>query len=141
MNNMKKQRRKQTAAVQGGPVLAALLIFGILAVAGIGYLRLQQQIRELAKDRLAFEESLTDLQAERKTLQQKLDGLRSPASLEQKVKSLRLDLAAPEPHQILVLAEPIPGAAAPIRPDAPPRHPLKTREEQYAQHLVGEARR
>lgn len=135
------RNRKHEAGVQAGPVLAGLLICGLLGFAAIGYLRLKQQISELAKDRLAAEQTLADLRETRVALRHQLDKFRSPGWLEKRVEELGLDLAAPEPHQILILEEPIPGIALPRKPHVTPPYPVEAREEQYARHhLAGERR-
>lgn len=104
---MARNRKNQSAAIRFGPALKVLLLFLLIGGSGIGYLwqkdqitRLGQQIRkrELRRDQLA-----TENQKRRK----QLADMRSPASLELRIKQLNLGLTPPQPAQICRLFEPL----------------------------------
>jgi hypothetical protein len=119
---MARNRKYQSAAIRFGPALKAFLLCLLIAGSGVGYVWQKSQINELGKQLRSREQQLANLDYRIDQLRKQLGSLRSPESLQKRIKELNLGLAAPLPSQIWRLNEPQPDA--PVLP--------AERERQYA---------
>src|SRR2546421_1920778 len=101
--------RKQKKA---GPPTMGLVFVGMacffIAAAGAGFLWNKSQIHTLGEQIRGYEVRLESAKRHRLTLERTYAAMCSPADLEQRVRSMRLELGPPQPDQIVRLPE-IPG--------------------------------
>ncbi len=103
---MARNRKYQSAAVRFVPVLKAFLLCGLLCGAAVGYVWQKNQIYELGNQCHARETTLGRLQNQNRKLRDQLAVLRSPQTLDQRVRALNLGLGMPQPAQVWHLPEP-----------------------------------
>jgi hypothetical protein len=103
---MARNRKHQSAAIRFGPALKALLLCLLIGGSGVGYVWQRGQIDQLGRQINAREKRLAALQDLNKKLRDRLAVLRSPQTLEQRVRELNLGLGQPQQIQICSLAEP-----------------------------------
>lgn len=108
---MAKNRINQSAAVRFGPALKAFLICVLVGGSGVGYVWQKNQINTLGVQKKQNEQRLAELRRQNKVRSDQLGYLRSPASLEARVKELKLTLGPPAPEQIWTLVDLPPVAA------------------------------
>jgi hypothetical protein len=123
---MGRNRKNQPAAVRFGPALKASLICLLIGGSGVGYVWQQNQLLELGRQKVEKEKRLATLRAQNSQLAQHLAELRSPKSLETRVRELNLGLALAQPTQIVRLMD-VPRTTS-VQP-APAMHQA---ERQYA---------
>jgi len=123
---MGRNRKHQPAAVRFGPALKASLICLLIGGSGVGYVWQQNQLLELGRQKVEKEKRLTTLRAQNSQLERHLSELRSPKSLETRVREMNLGLALAQPTQIVRLMDVPPTSS--VQP-APAPHPA---ERQYA---------
>ena len=86
---MGRNRKHQPAAVRFGPALKASLICLLIGGSGVGYVWQQNQLLELGRQKVEKEKRLTTLRAQNSQLERHLSELRSPKSLETRVREMR----------------------------------------------------
>lgn len=114
---MSRNRRNESAAVRFGPLVKVFLLCAFIGGSGVGYVWQKNQIYELGRQIKQCELKLDEQRRQNKQRADTVAYLRSPGVLDARVKELRLDLAAPKQHQILILPEWAP-APANLVPDA-----------------------
>jgi hypothetical protein len=117
---MARNRKNQSAAIQFGPALTALVLCLLSAGAGVGYVWQKDQIDRLGQLIHRREVRLNELIEENENRKKQLANLHSVGFLEKSIKDLGLGLAQPQPNQIWRLAEPA------------RERPKLTREQLYA---------
>ena len=110
---MSRNRRNQSAAVRFGPMVKVCLICAFIGGSGVGYVWQKNQIFELGRQIKQCELRLDELRCQNKQKADALAYLRSPKVLDARVKELKLNLAPPEPKQILRLNEWAPARVSP----------------------------
>jgi hypothetical protein len=105
---MAKNRKYQSAAIRFGPALKAFLLCLLIGGSGVGYVWQKSQIYELGKMIKTNENKLTELREQNKKLGFQLHMLRSPRSLENRVRELNLGLGPPRQASVIRLLEPAP---------------------------------
>ena len=113
---MARNRRYQSAAIRFGPALKAFLLCLLIGGSGVGYVWQKNQIYDLGQQIRKREIRLDELEGQNEKLKKQLAAMRSPAFLEMRIRELNLGLVAPQPSQVLRLAEPPRDPAAP-RPE------------------------
>ena len=103
---MARNRKNQAAAIRFGPAVKAVVLCLLLGGSGVGYVWQKNQIYDLGQHMKKRETNLRALQGQNEKLRKQLAAMRSPKSLEARVKELNLGLVQPQPGQILRLAEP-----------------------------------
>ena len=101
---MARNRKYQSAAIRFGPALKAFLLCLLIGGSAVGYVWQKNQIYQLGQQIKRRETQLKQLVEKNKSLEQQLQEKRSPAFLEQKIRSL--GLVAPLPSQVWRLPEP-----------------------------------
>ena len=124
---MARNRRNQSAAVRFGPALKAVLLCLFIGGAGMGYVWQQSQIYHLGKLLKQRENRREELVQTNKRLAHRLDELRSPTALDERVKKLNLGLAPAQPGQIIRLVDAPPKVAV-----SPPGVPPSTAQTRLA---------
>jgi hypothetical protein len=104
---MAKNRKSQSAAIRFGPALKALFLCLLIAGAAVGYVWQKGQIDELGRQFTACEIRLKQLRTDNQKSTDQLAVLRSPLTLDRRVKELKLGLAPAQPMQVWRLPEPI----------------------------------
>ena len=130
---MGRNRKNQPAAVRFGPALKASLICLLIGGSGVGYVWQQNQLLELGHQKVEKEKRLATLRAQNSQLERHLAELRSPKSLEARVRELNLGLALAQPTQIVRLMDVPPTSS--VQP-APAPHPA-VRQYARRQTLTG----
>ncbi|MBG87031.1 MAG: hypothetical protein CMO80_09055 [Verrucomicrobiales bacterium] len=102
---MPKNRKKTAAPVKAGPVLKAVAWCVFIGLAGVGYVWQKNQIHELGEEMKKQERKLADLKQKNNERMKILAGLRSPAYLEDRIRSLQLGLGMPSPRQVITLSD------------------------------------
>ncbi|MEW6307091.1 MAG: septum formation initiator family protein [Verrucomicrobiota bacterium] len=110
---MAKNRKNQSAAVRFGPALKALLLCVFIGGSAVGYVWQKKQIFALGRQIEKLEKQLEDQRQKNKERQDQLAYLRSPRVIDERVRELRLGLAAPQPSQIVRVVEVLPEPPAP----------------------------
>ena len=103
------------------PVLKAFLLCGLLCGAAVGYVWQKNQIYELGNQCRTREATLGRLQNQNRKLRDQLAVLRSPQTLDQRVRSLNLGLGLPQAAQVWHLPEPSRVPSAPSSNRAAPQ--------------------
>jgi len=114
---MSKNRRNQTAAVRFGPLVKVCLICAFIGGSGVGYVWQKNQIYELGRQIKQCELKLDELRRQNKQKADTLAYLRSPKVLDAAVKKWNLNLAPPQPQQILRLNEWAPAPVSMAEPN------------------------
>jgi hypothetical protein len=115
---MARNRSKaHSSAVKFVPALKTFLLCLLLGGSAAGYVLQKNAIYELGKQIREKETVLERLKWENKIRANQLANLQSPTSLSERVKSRNLGLIAPQPSQLIWLAEP----AGEIRRDDRPQ--------------------
>src|SRR6187399_175441 len=104
---MAKNRKNQSVAIRFGPAIKALLLCLLMGGFGIGYVWQKDQINRLGQQQKERENHLRKLTAENKERTKQLADMRNPEFLMVKIKEMKLELAPPQPSQILRLPEPL----------------------------------
>jgi len=97
------------------------MVCGALCLAGIGYIWAKAQVWALSKQIKTLELRRDELKRNNERLEQRYAAMCTPAQLEAEMKRLKIGLTAPQPSQMVKLAEPVIGS--------PPRG-----EKVYAAH-------
>ncbi|MFT4687818.1 MAG: hypothetical protein ACKVHO_12935 [Verrucomicrobiia bacterium] len=120
---MPKNRKKTAAPVKFGPIFQAIAWCVFICVAGVGYVWQKNQIQALGVQMKKHELKVGELKVQNEARETILAGLRSPAYLEERIKSLQLGLGMPSPNQVITLPEyPRPDQAAEqMTPSAQPQ--------------------
>lgn len=100
-------RRKRTP-LKPQTVIGSIVLCAALCLAGIGYIWAKAQVWGLGKERKALENRLEDLKRKNDVLKQTYAAMCTQSRLDESVRRLKLGLAAPQPDQILRIAEPTP---------------------------------
>ncbi len=116
---MAKYRKNSGDAVRFSTVARVLLLCLFFGGAAIGYVWQQGQLMKLNVRRKALEASLADLQVQNRRRNDQYESQLFPKALEDRVRSMNLDLAPHNPAQVVRLAEP--AAANPAAVAAGPR--------------------
>jgi uncharacterized protein HemX len=103
---MARNRKYQTAAMRFGPALKASVLCLLIGGAGVGYVWQKNQIYQLGQQKKQRETRLKQLAEHNKKLEKQLQSMWTPAFLEQRIKDLKLGLAAPPTSQVWRLPEP-----------------------------------
>jgi len=123
---MARNRKYQSAAIRFAPALKAFLLCLVIGGSGVGYVWQKNQIHELGQQIKKRELRLAELRDQNEKLRKQHAMLRSPASLEARVRELNLGLVPPGPKQeVFTLTEP--------QPDMP----VPASERQYAAQQAG----
>ena len=117
---MAHNRKNQSAAVRFGPALKALVICLLIGGSGVGYVWQQNQLLVLGRQKVEKENRLNTLRAQNSQLARHLAELRSPRSLETRVKELNLGLTMAQPTQIVRLVDAPRTPAPTVRPGHAP---------------------
>lgn len=104
---MARNRKSQSAAIRFGPAIKALLLCLLIGGFGIGYVWQKEQISRLGQQQKAREIQLKKLVLENKERAKQLADMRNPEYLIAKIREMKLELAPPQPSQILRLPEPL----------------------------------
>ena len=112
---MARNRKHQSAAIRFGPALKAFLLCLFIGGSGVGYVWQKNQIYELGQQIRKRELRLAELRDQNEKQRKQLAILRTPVSLEGRVKEWNLGLGPPHPSQILRLVEPQPDLVNPER--------------------------
>lgn len=85
----------------------AVALFSLIAVSsGIGYLKQKEHTERIGEDIKQLENSLETLKLKNRLRESRIEQLKSPQRLEQKVKEMGLGLRLPEEKQVLRLGDP-----------------------------------
>ena len=112
-SSMARNRRNQSAAIRFGPAVKAFVLCVLIGGSGVGYVWEKSQVVELGRQIKKREERYRELLGQNEKMRKQLATLRSPASLEARIKELNLGLMAPQPSQVLRLPEPAPESVSP----------------------------
>jgi len=126
---MAKNRKNQSVAIRFGPAIKALLLCLLMGGFGIGYVWQKEQINRLGQQQKERENHLKKLTSENKERTKQLADMRNPEFLMVKIKEMKLELAPPQPSQILRLPEPLADRA----PDIEPQYAARERREPVVQ--------
>ncbi len=126
---MARNRKSQSAAIRFGPAIKALLLCLLIGGSGIGYVWQKEQINRLGRQQKEREILLKKLVSENKERSKQLADMRNPEYLIAKIKEMKLELAPPQPSQILRLPEPLADPPS----EAEPKYASRERESPVAQ--------
>lgn len=107
---MSRNRKNQTAAVRFGPALRALSLCVFLGGSGVGYVWQKDQINLLGDQVRLCEKQYQQMRGRNVQLMRILASMQSPAAIEAQIRKIDLDMAAPEPDQIVRISESGPSA-------------------------------
>lgn len=107
---MSRNRKNQSAGVRFGPVLKVFVLCVFFAGAGIGYVWLQEQIQVLSRRMAEKEHQVEELRSQNIRFMGHLEELRSPRTLDARVRELTPGLGIPQPDQVVRLVEAHPAA-------------------------------
>ena len=124
---MARNRKNQPAAVRFGPALKASLLCLFIGGSGVGYVWQQNQLLELGRQKAEKEKRLNTLRVQNSQYARRLAELRSPKSIEARVRELNLGLTMAQPTQIVRLVD------APLTPAAKRILSMHPAERQYAE--------
>jgi len=110
---MARNRKYCSAAVRFGPALKAFLLCLIIGGSGIGFVWQKDQISRLGEQIKQRETRLGTAREMNEKLRKQLATMRSPAVLEERIKTLGLE--QPQPSQIWRLPEPSRDGSRPPR--------------------------
>ena len=102
---MARNRKNQPAAVRFGPALKASLLCLFIGGSGVGYVWQQNQLLELGRQKAEKEKRLNTLRVQNSQYTRRLAELRSPKSIEVRVRELNLGLTMAQPTQIVRLVD------------------------------------
>ena len=103
---MARNRKYKTNAVRFAPAVRALLLCGLIALSGVGYVWQKSRIDELSKQIKERELKLSGLRTSNDTLRKQLATMQSPQSLMARINELKLGLVPATPKQVWRLIEP-----------------------------------
>lgn len=103
---MARNRRSESAAIRFGPALKAFLLCLLIGGSGVGYVWQKEQLSHLGKQIKLRETRLATLEEQNEKLRKQLGVMRSPAFLEERIRTWKLGLVLPQPNQIWRLNEP-----------------------------------
>jgi hypothetical protein len=103
---MAANRKNQSAAIRFGPALKASFLCLLIAGSAVGYVWQKSRIYQLGQDIRQRESRLLQLRSLNQRLSDQLAILRSPPTLDQRVRELNLGLAPAQPNQVWRLPEP-----------------------------------
>jgi hypothetical protein len=103
---MAGNRKNQSAAIRFGPALKASFLCLLIAGSAVGYVWQKSRIYQLGQDIRQRESRLLQLRSLNQRLSDQLAILRSPPTLDQRVRELNLGLAPAQPNQVWRLPEP-----------------------------------
>lgn len=107
---MPKNRKRSEPGVKLGPVFKAFVACLCIGLAGVGYVWQKNQLLALGEQMKKKENRSAELELENFGRRDRLHTLRSVDYLEERIKYLRLGLAAPHPGQVVTLQAPsLPG--------------------------------
>ena len=107
---MAKNRKNQAAEIRFGPVLKVVLLCLLIGGSAIGYVWQKNQINRLGLQISDYEKRLQRIKSDNKVLTDQIAYLRSPVTLDRRVKELNLGLTPAQPLQVVRLAEPPPAS-------------------------------
>lgn len=120
---MSRNRKNQSAASRFGPSLKAFVLCVLIAGAGMGYVALTEQILKVSGQIAKQEQELDGLRSQNIRMTRQLEELRSPRTLDARVRELTPGLGVAQPDQVVRLVEthsqpPVFVAAKPVAPVA-----------------------
>jgi hypothetical protein len=122
---MAGNRKNQSAAIRFGPALKASFLCLLIAGSAVGYVWQKSRIYQLGQDIRQRESRLLQLRSLNQRLSDQLAILRSPPTLDQRVRELNLGLAPAQPNQVWRLPEP---SGAPENVNVNPTRQLAVRQ-------------
>lgn len=102
---MSRNRKNQSTAVRFGPAVKAILLCAFLGGSGLGYVGQKNQLYILGSQFKDLETRVDKLRRENSVRARIVDALQTPSELEVRIKQMNLSLVAPQPGQIVRLAE------------------------------------
>lgn len=102
-------RKNEPIASRFGPGIKLAILSVFVCGLGLGYVWQKQEISQLGKNIHDQEKRLDGLRRENRLRSDMLDQLRSPRSLDQRVKEMNLGLTVPRPEQVVVIVEGVNG--------------------------------
>lgn len=102
---MAKNRKAQPVVIRFGPALKGCLFCLFVAALAIGYVGQKNQVQVLGAQFRDLENRLGKVRRENVLRARSLDSLQTPSELEARIKQMNLGLVAPQPEQIVRLAE------------------------------------
>jgi hypothetical protein len=108
---MPKNRKNQAADIRFGPVLKVVLLCSLIGGSAIGYVWQKNQINRLGLQISDYEKRLKQIKSDNKLLTDSIAYLRSPVTLDRRVKELNLGLTPAQPLQVVRLVEQPPASA------------------------------
>src|SRR5215469_2113791 len=108
---MAKNRKNQAAEIRFGPVLKVVLLCLLIGGSAIGYVWQKNQINRLGLQISDYEKKLQRIKSDNKVLMNQIAYLRSPVTLDRRVKELNLGLTPAQPLQVVRLVEQPPASA------------------------------
>lgn len=102
---MSRNRKNQSAASRFGPALKAFVLCVFITGAGLGYVALTEQIIKLSSEIQRREQALEGLRSQNIRMARQLEELRSPRTLDARVRELTPGLGVPQPDQVVRLVE------------------------------------
>ncbi len=128
---MAKNRKRDAALHRLLPLTKGLVLCGIVATVGFGYVWQKNSIYRLGDDIKVREQQLDALRKRNDVLSDQIARLTSPGVIEDKCKAWNLGLAVPKESQIVRLPDP---STSPSLPDGGSSRPstVAVRAKQYA---------
>jgi hypothetical protein len=116
---MSRNRKNQSVASRFGPALKAFVLCVLIAGAGLGYVALTEQILKLSSQIKEKELALEGQRSLNIRMARQMEELRSPRTLDARVRELTPGLGVPQPDQVVRLVEthsrpPVLAAAKPV---------------------------
>jgi len=108
---MARNRRSESAAIRFGPAVKAFVLCLLIGGSGVGYVWQKEQLNHLGQQMRTREIRLAAWEAQNEKLRKQLGVMRSPAFLEERIRSWKLGLVLPLPNQIWRLPEPSTGSS------------------------------
>ena len=102
--------------------MKAFLLCLLIGGSGVGYVWQKEQIIRLGQQIKSRETCLARIQEQNEKLRKQLATMRSPHTLELRIRELNLGLVSPQQSQICVLREP---AGEPLRPELDSQYALQ----------------
>jgi hypothetical protein len=100
--------RRKAAPLKPATIVASICICAAVCLAGIGYVWAKTQVWRLSREIKGLETRRDELRRINDSLQRTYAAMCTPRELDARVKRLNLGLIAPQPDQIVRLAEPLP---------------------------------
>jgi hypothetical protein len=120
-------RKNQDGAIRFVPAVKAVLLCALLGGSCVGYVVQKNQIFSLGETKKKRERRLEELRLANKLLTDRLEAMKAPWRLEDRVKQMNLGLFPAQRAQMIWLDEP--GVTAPLPAPATPLSPARPRVE------------